>query len=265
MWWGKFIGALLGLLMTKGPLGLLLGLWLGHQFDRGIKLNRFYRWQRPFQDITKIKECFFEATFSVMGHVSKAQGIVSQHEIKLARQVMQQMCLNQEQIKQAIMHFNAGKSQQFNLQQALENLMRACHHQRALLQTFVEIQFQAAQGGGMVDPAQKAVLQTICEYLGFTPLKPWDENEQFYQQSYHHRGASEQSSHQDLLNSYHILGVKKNDSAGDIKKAYRRLINQHHPDKLIAQGLPEAMIKVANDKTQQIKKAYEVIRSHQGF
>ena len=62
------------------------------------------------------------------------------------------------------------------------------------------------------------------------------------------------------MEAYEMLGVSKNASDADVKKAYRRLMNQHHPDKLVAKGLPEEMIKLANEKTQQIKEAYERIK-----
>ena len=54
--------------------------------------------------------------------------------------------------------------------------------------------------------------------------------------------------------------MSKNASDADVKKAYRRLMNQHHPDKLVSKGLPEEMMKLANEKTQQIKEAYERIK-----
>ena len=55
--------------------------------------------------------------------------------------------------------------------------------------------------------------------------------------------------------------------AGDeeVKKAYRRLLSQHHPDKLVAKGLPEEMMKLASERTHQIRTAYEQIRHHRGF
>jgi len=63
-----------------------------------------------------------------------------------------------------------------------------------------------------------------------------------------------------LSNAYTVLGVDKNTSDANLKKAYRRLISQHHPDKLVAKGLPEEMIKLANEKTHEIKSAYELIK-----
>jgi len=57
-----------------------------------------------------------------------------------------------------------------------------------------------------------------------------------------------------------VLGVTPQDSKADIKKAYRRLMSQHHPDKLVSKGLPEEMIKVATEKSQKIRDAYDLLK-----
>ena len=72
--------------------------------------------------------------------------------------------------------------------------------------------------------------------------------------------APEREKHS-LANAYRILGVGRDTDDAGIKKAYRRLMNQHHPDKLIAKGLPEEMIKLATEKTTEIKAAYELIKA----
>ena len=63
-----------------------------------------------------------------------------------------------------------------------------------------------------------------------------------------------------LSQAYKILGVSKNSSEAEIKKAYRRLMSQHHPDKLVSKGLPDEMIQLATEKTQEIRKAYDLIK-----
>ena len=68
-----------------------------------------------------------------------------------------------------------------------------------------------------------------------------------------------------LKDAYLVLGVSSPASDADVKKAYRRMMNQHHPDKLVAKGLPEEMMKLATEKTQEIKKAYELIKQKRGM
>ena len=78
-------------------------------------------------------------------------------------------------------------------------------------------------------------------------------------------GAQVQPTEAQLSSAYALLNVAEDASDAEIKKAYRRLLSQHHPDKLVAKGLPEEMMKMAAEKTHQIRKAYEIIREQRGF
>ncbi len=51
----------------------------------------------------------------------------------------------------------------------------------------------------------------------------------------------------------------------EVKRSYRRLMSQNHPDKLVARGLPESMLEVAKQKTQAIQAAFERIRESRGM
>ena len=68
-----------------------------------------------------------------------------------------------------------------------------------------------------------------------------------------------------LDDAYSVLNVDENASDAEVKKSYRRLIGQHHPDKLVAKGLPEEMMKIATRRTREIRQAYERIRKHREF
>ena len=65
--------------------------------------------------------------------------------------------------------------------------------------------------------------------------------------------------------AYGVLGVAPTASDRDVKTAYRRLMNQHHPDKQAARGLPDSMMEIAKERTSEIRAAYEVVKSHRGF
>ena len=57
------------------------------------------------------------------------------------------------------------------------------------------------------------------------------------------------------------MGVSSNSTDSEIKKVYRKLVSENHPDKLIGQGMPDDMIKLATERTQEIRKAYELIQA----
>jgi len=270
-WWGKVVGGAFGF-MLGGPLGALLGAVLGHQFDKGLKLQGQLGGAFSPGDQERVQMAFFTALFSTMGHVAKADGRVSENEIEMARGVMQQMRLDEQQKRAAIDLFNQGKQPDFDLEGVLEQFRQEARRRRTVLQMFMEILIHAAYADGVMHPAEQNVLRHIGQRLGFSGgafeqlLGMVQAQRQFHQQ-YAGTGAGGQAgrtSADQLKQAYELLGVSENASDSEIKKAYRRQMNQHHPDKLVARGMPEEMIKIANEKTQEIKEAYELIKKSRG-
>jgi len=263
MWIGKLIGAFFGFLVGSFP-GLLIGLFIGHRLDVGMRARTPLFFAATQEQIKHTQTVFFNITFQVMGHMAKADGRVSESEIRAARQTMHYMQLNSEQIKHAISNFTKGKSPGFDLDSTLNQLIQVCYRNRSLLQTFVEIQFQAARTQQTIDKEKKEILQNICKRLGFAPLFSWEYDHLFHQR--HQKTRFRPPSPENALKAaYRLLDVTRETTPTNIKKAYRRLMSQHHPDKLIAKGLPEEMLKMATDKTQKIQQAYDLIRKSRGF
>jgi DnaJ like chaperone protein len=242
-WMGKFLGTLFGF-MAFGPVGAGVGLWVGGLFARGLNRPRL-----GGGAAVRIQGTFFRTTFMVMGHVCKADGRVSPQEIRIAEQIMAQMALGPEQRRQAIEYFTQGKRGDFDLSRALDEFRAVCRWQPNLYRFFLEVQIQAAFADGRLDQTTRDVLLRIAARLGLSP------------QDY----ARLESLLRDLESAYQVLGVSKRASDGEIKKAYRRLMSQHHPDKLVAKGLPEEMMTIAKEKTQEIRAAYEAIREARGL
>lgn len=250
-WWGTFIGGTLGFVFG-GPLGALVGAALGGNFDRGIKMGD--RIDMGSQE--RVQAAFFTTTFSVMGHIAKADGHVSKQEISAAKNIMTQMQLSAEQRKAAIKFFDQGKSADFPLEDVLHQFKKECHRRRNLIQMFVEIQITTALSDGKVDASEKRILYTIGEILGFS------RSEIDHLFNIANNAEASASGNLTLTQAYKILGVSKGSSEAEIKKAYRRLMSQHHPDKLVAKGLPDEMITLATEKTQEIRKAYDLIKKN---
>ncbi len=258
-WWGKLLGGAFGYLLG-GPLGALLGAALGHNFDRGLKGFK----QPPPGDQERVQSAFFTAAFSVMGHVAKADGRVSPQEIELAEAVMAQMQLDRERRQAAINLFNQGKQSDFPLDAVLTQFRQECHRRSTLMQMFIEIQLQAAYADGVMAPGEHQVLLHICERLGFS-RHVFEQLDTMIRASVGAGRARERPAAATLDDAYRILDVTRSASDADVKRAYRRLMSQHHPDKLVAKGLPEEMIELANQKTREIRKAYERIKEARGM
>jgi len=260
-WWGKLIGGTFGF-MFGGPLGALLGAALGHQYDLG-HANVSGASYGAF-DQARTQAAFFTATFSIMGYIAKCDGRVSEDEIDMARQVMLRMQLDDAQRETAVALFAEGKAADFPFEGALEQFRRECHRSRNLMRMFLEIQFYAAYADGVLHPAEENALRRIVEALGFS---------EFEYRQIKDRVASESAAgyqpardnRQSLSDAYATLGISQTADVAEIKKAYRRLMNQHHPDKLLARGLPEEMVKLATEKTHVIRAAYDSIRKAREF
>jgi len=251
-WWGKIIGGAFGF-MLGGPLGALLGSVLGHNFDRGLKLSDEFGGM-SYGEQERVQAAFFTATFSVMGHIAKADGRVTQAEIANAEATMARMQLDAEQREAAIKLFDQGKADDFPFDDVLLQFRKECHRRMNLIRMFLEIQIGAAFADQTLHPAEQDILYQIADALGF-PRQALDH-------LFHLAGGvpTPKTKKAAINEAYEVLGVSKKASDDEVKKAYRRLMNQHHPDKLVSKGLPEEMIKLANEKTQQIKEAYELVK-----
>lgn len=279
-WLGKIVGGILGL-AAGGPFGAMLGTALGHGVDRGLqKLRR--NGQLPPGDRQRIQSTFFTATFSTMGHLSKADGRVSEAEIALAEAIMAQLRLSPEMRSAAIKLFKEGKSPDFDLAGVISTFRRECRGQRSLIQMFLEIQLQAAHVDGEPNFAQRRVLERIRIGLNipeilFRQLETLVRLQRQFsgatgagqsRYSGERAGAGRRQSRRPrpereptLKDAYAVLGVSPKDSDATVKRAYRRLLSQHHPDKLVSKGLPEEMMKIAAQKTHEIRTAYEMIQA----
>jgi DnaJ like chaperone protein len=263
--WGKLLGFLFGFMLSKHLLGALLGLWLGHLFDRGRQFN-FNGESAGKEDEVSRQAAFFYSTFSIMGHVAKANGQVTSHEIAFASSYMDKLGLTSELRQQAQDAFREGKSSSFPLQERLLKFKHLMGNRHDLLLMFLEIQIQVAFSDGELDQSERKVLHTIANFLGYSStdlnnlLEMIIAGAHFQQQ---HAGSQGNSNflnpkHQ-LNNAYKVLGLEEGNSLMHVKKAYKKLMSQHHPDKLIAKGLPPEMMNSAKEKAQDIQAAYDLI------
>lgn len=281
-WWGKLLGAFFGFL-SAGPTGAIFGLLVGNFFDRGLT-NYFANPMWPYlsEKRANVQNTFFEATFSIMGYLAKADGRVTEEELNMARLIMSEMHLNHQQKIRAMRLFNEGKQPHFNLIAMLLKLRKTCNDNSNLLKVFIDIQYKAAQIDGLTT-RKIQVLDIIFSHLGFIPFH---QQYRFYEdfgtahthreQDNTNKSSSESSyssysrynykpSKSNLEHAYALMELSPNASKQEVKRAYRRLLSRNHPDKLIAQGLPQEMIKIANEKTQKIVKAYELICENKGW
>jgi len=260
---GRIIGAIIGY-RFGGIFGGLFGLWLGYQFDKRFNLGRAQVSHAEKQDR------FFKSAFRVMGHMAKMDGVVSKIEIRQAEVIMQRLNLSPARTRQAKDFFREGKDESFSLNEEMQRFSYMVGKRSSLAMMFLEVQINFALADGKIDSTEREVLLKICGYLGF-PQVLFEQLVSMliaassFGTGDYNTGRATTGNKPGIDQAYAVLGVKKTDTDVAIKRAYRKLLSQHHPDKLQAKGLPDEMIKMAADKTHEIRKAYEAIRKDRGF
>ena len=253
-WNGILFGALIGLLITRSAWGAVAGAVIGYMLGpkAGVRIVT------P-NGAASISSEFFRTTFEIMGYVAKSDGRVSEAEIDAARRLMQELNLGSEDISAAIAYFRTGKSAGYDAELSIERLRESCGLRYDLLRAFVDVQLRAALAGNGISPPARRILAGIAGRLGLSALE------------FAHMEASVRSRHNasgksdNLAECYAELEVDAGISDAELVKAYRRQMSRHHPDKLVANGLPESMAQMAKEKTQRIQEAYEGIRAARGM
>ncbi|EPJ43628.1 MAG: dna-J like membrane chaperone protein [Osedax symbiont Rs2] len=249
---GLIVGALLGV-WSGGIWGAIFGAGVGFFIQRWLHNILFGE--------GSAQVLFFKSTFIVMGKVAKADGRVTEHEIQFARDVMIRMRLSDEKKREAMGYFSEGKEADYDLTKVLRPLSLLIQRRSAVKIMFLEIQLQAAMADGEISARELQVIQEVCTFLKMSQQEMNQLLSRMQAQQSFHGSSAAPSSKSMIAEAYKVLGVAADVGDAELKKAYRRLMSQHHPDKLVAKGLPEEMMQLAKEKTQEIQAAYDVVKT----
>lgn len=286
---GKLFGFFIGYKMG-GFFGAIAGLFLGHWADKklyelGSVSSSFFHKKLTRQSL------FMQTTFAVLGHLSKAKGRVTQEDIVLATNLMSQLQLDNANRKLAQEAFNRGKESDFPIRQVIREFRLGCGQRADLLRMFLSVQVQAAFSDDHLHQNEKEVLRIVAEELGISAFqfeqmimmelarrqfsnggfqRAYEQYQQHsqggHQQGYGgYNGSYQPHSGPTVDDAYKVLGVSASDDQQTVKRAYRRLMNENHPDKLVAKGLPKEMLEMAKEKAQQIQAAYDLVCKAKGW
>jgi len=259
-WWGKIIGGVLGLF--KGSIsGAVIGVLLGHMVDRFLA---------GFIGVSSTQKSFFDALFATLGHLSKADGIVTQTEIHMVESLMQRMQITGDDRQRAIRLFNQGKEADFDLDKTLHAFAQHSIVRQDLRQMFLQILVEAAFSSGTVTQAEHEVLFNVARALRIPGhvFSSMLNARGSGGQGYGPQGAGRSNPGKQMgsmAQAYAQLGLESKATDAEVKKAYRKLVSQYHPDKLVSQGLPEEMMDIAKSRVREINTAYDQIKQARGF
>ena len=255
-WWGKLIGGMIGL-FKGGPFGVLFGVFIGHMVDQFLA---------GLGGASRTRDAFFGALFSTLGHINKADGRVTKVEIEAAEQLMRRMQLTEAERQRAIRFFQQGKERDFDLEVTLREFARHSMLRHELRIMFIELLLEAAMADGVLTSAEQAILMRSCTVLHI-PANVFSAMLRARQGGGSAYGSQQRTPEQGppIQQSYATLGLKVDASAQEIKRAYRKLVSQYHPDKLVSQGLPEEMMEMSKNRVREINAAYDKIKASRGI
>ena len=250
------IGALIGAAIGSIP-GALIGAAIGYGANIALR-NTVVGGLRVMQSE------LIESTFAIMGAVCKADRVVTRDEIATVERIFGMLNLHGEMREQAKAAFNRGKQPGFDLDAEVDRFAKVSRRRLPLLQLFLQLQVMAVAADGRIDPAEHAMLVRIARRLGLHEADVSQLEALLRSAAGGPSAAGRPATKDRLVDAYAALGVKPDASAAEIKRAYRKLISQNHPDKLAARGLPESMRAVAEERSRELNSAYDLIKEARG-
>lgn len=260
---GKIVGAVLGLLVFRNFFGMMIGVFVGHMFDLSTAQSR-----RPAHATS-----FIEPLFAFAGALAKSDGRVSELEIRAAEALMNRLRLDADLRRMAIEQFNVGKAPEFDATLAVANLRAWTHGRRDLAFLLLDMLLDLVYAEGTIVANKLGMVRQLCAALGVseaelaavTAMKGYGAQYQ-YQQGPQPGWTGQQQRPRNTVSAvdpYVVLGITQEADPRDIKRAYRKLMSQHHPDKL--GNVPDDLKQRAESRAREINAAYERIKSERGF
>jgi len=247
------IGALLGAVFG-GLSGLIIGAFVGYVAGAALR-------QTLLGGLRVAQSALLDSTFAIMGALCKADSVVTRDEINAVEQIFRMLKLEGERRQRAKDAFSRGKQPDFDLDAEVDKFASISRGRGPLLQLFLQLQCMAVAADGRVDPAEHAMLVRIARRLGLSEADV-SQLEALLRAATGGPSAPGGAPPKDrLADAYAALGINPTASPAEVKRAYRKLISQNHPDKLAARGLPESMRAVAEERSRELNSAYDLIKS----
>ena len=244
--WGKVIGGFAGFAMG-GPLGLIMGTVAGHAYDK-MKAGDAGR----IDDNVNRQVAFTTAVIVLSAKMAKADGRVTRAEVDAFKELFH---IPSDEMQNVGRLFDEAKQDAQGFEPYAEQISMMFAHQPAVMEELLGGLFKIARADGFVHPKELEFLRKTALIFGFSEI-------QFERLKAIHMGDMGGA---DGAEPYQVLGLSSKASDDEIKKTYRTLIRENHPDTLIAQGMPQEFIDVANEKMAAINAAYDVIEKERGL
>lgn len=194
---------------------------------------------------TRRRVGFSIAMIALSAKMAKADGVVTENEIKAFQDIF---FVPDEEASHVARLYNLAKQDVAGFESYARQLATLCsegHENCHLLEDILDGLFYIAKSDGYVHEKELAFLAEVADIFGFDALA-------FHRITVRHVHTGE-------ADPYAILGLERDVGFTEARKRYRELVKQHHPDRLIAEGLPLEFIAIANNRLAAINEAWATI------
>lgn len=241
--WGKILGGTAGLAIG-GPIGAILGVGAGHVADRTIET---FSGKAPSGKMAR-QIAFTTAVIVLGAKMAKADGVVTRDEVAAFKEVFQVPAGDAKNVARL---FDIAKKDSAGYEPYAKQLKDMFRDQPAMLEALLDALFHIAKADGQYHPGEKEWLEQVSALFGFNATD-------FRRIEAKHTMRPEDDP-------YAILGIDPGASDDEARTAWRAQIREHHPDKLIAEGLPQEFVDQATDQLAKINAAWDVIVKERGL
>lgn len=218
------------------------------------------------KQVSQIRQCFFQTVFRLLGYIARCDGGVNGKEIRRTNTFMEKLQLTPECRTEARELFEVGAKPGFDFHETLDEFKNTARRNPEIVEILLVYLLSMATTDGPLKQEEMRVVREVAGELGFSSLV-FDHmlnmvaaQDSFSRRSRQPPPKSEPPIDDELATALAVLGVAQGASDGDITKAYRKLVNQYHPDKLIDKGFPPEMLEAAHERFRSIRKAYEYLK-----
>ena len=245
--WGKVIGGAAGFALG-GPLGAMMGVMAGNIYDKKRKISASQQGipnqQNQYQEISSQQKqhIFALSVITLTAKLAKADGVVTQDEIEVFKEKFKIPPDEQEQVRKI---FNEAQKTVYGFESVAQQVGGLFQDTPEVLEEILNNLFYVAEADGKISESELSFIKSVSSIFKF------DENT--FQRIYQARLSDKESD------PYKVLGVKRTDNDETIKKSWIKLTKEHHPDNLVAKGMPPEFIDQATKEMSSINTAYDKI------
>ena len=243
---------------------LLALLLVAYQFYRGFR-HSVKSFERQGENLAQLSDEFVRALFGCMGHLAKSDGRVSEDEIRAARLIMHRLGLSPAGVRRAIGWFDDGKRPGYPLVQTVREVRRVSARSAGKRTLFLRLLLEVVLAKPSLSREERAMIWTVCSELDVGRVELAQLEAMIRAQKGFKRSPAGDADAARVRNAYATLGVDPESSNDEIKKAYRRLMNRNHPDKIAGSNPEAAVVAEAERRTREVRSAYEMLKARRSI